>query len=468
MKPLVSVIVPIYNAASYLQETLDSILASTYRPIEVIMMDDGSTDNSLSIAKNYCQLHSECQIYTQQNAGASAARNSAIRLSHGKYILPVDADNKIAPQYIAEAVEVLDTNPDIKIVSCRAEFFGERTGEWKFPPFSKQLLARKNMIDTCAMYRRIDWDKTSGYMEDCGAREDWDMWLSLLESGGNFYRLPNIRLYYRVQKTSKRVKDRALKKELVNQINRRHPAYIQKHLGGPLHYHRSWSRFINFFRSEKIVGNFSEWEEGDVIYAKRNTLRAYNGFIIKQFATPKLWRGIIYGWFCKSKAQRSYEYAHHLDGLTPTPMAYREVRYCGILRESWYVCQESDCKYTFNELINNPRFPQRDKILEAIGKFTAALHKHGIFHSDYSGGNILFNDDGSKIQIIDLNRIHFYKSVSIKKGLKNFERLNIDRNALSIIGTAYAQSMNIDTQYAIDYIIAHRWKKHMKENITNL
>ena len=82
MKPLVSVIVPIYNAASYLQETLDSIIASTYRPIEVIMMDDGSTDNSLSIAKNYCQLHSECQIYTQQNAGASAARNSAIRLSH--------------------------------------------------------------------------------------------------------------------------------------------------------------------------------------------------------------------------------------------------------------------------------------------------------------------------------------------------------------------------------------------------
>ena len=468
MKPLVSVIVPIYNAAPFLAEALDSIITSTYRPIEVIMIDDGSTDNSLSIAQLYCQQHSECKVIIQKNAGASAARNSGIRLSHGKYILPVDADNTIDPLYIAEAVEILEKNLNIKIVSCRADFFGAKTGEWKFPPFSKKLLARKNMIDTCAMYRRSDWNQTSGYMETCGAREDWDMWLSLLETGGDFYRLPNIRLHYRVQKVSKRIKDRSLKKELITQINKRHSKYIETYLGGPLHYHRSWSRFINFFRSEKIVGNFSEWEEGDVIYAKRNTLRAYNGFIIKQFATPKLWRGIIYGWFCKSKAQRSYEYAHHLDGLTPTPMAYREVRYCGILRESWYVCQHSECKYTFNDLIHNPKFPQRDKILNAIGNFTAILHKRGILHLDYSGGNILFNEDGSKIQIIDLNRIRFYKQISIQRGLKNLERLNIDRNALSIIGTAYAQSMNIDTQYAIDYIITHRWKKHMKENITNL
>ena len=66
MKPLVSIIVPIYNAASYLQETLDSILASTYRPIEVVMVDDGSKDNSLRIAQDYCANHFECVPFNDE------------------------------------------------------------------------------------------------------------------------------------------------------------------------------------------------------------------------------------------------------------------------------------------------------------------------------------------------------------------------------------------------------------------
>ena len=468
MKPLVSVIVPIYNAASYLQETLDSILASTYRPIEVVMVDDGSKDNSLSIAESYCKLHLECRVIAQNNQGVSAARNTAIREAKGTYILPVDADDKIADTFIQKAVDIIEKSDNIRIVGCRCWMFGAVNKEWKLPQFSHALLARKNMIPAAALYRKVDWEHCGGYCEEEIYREDWDFWINMMELGGTFYKINEVLFYYRISTNSRRSLAKGRKRRIIDAINRRHPDYIQKYLGGPLHYHRSWSRFINFFRSEKIVGNFSEWEEGDVIYAKRNTLRAYNGFIIKQFATPKLWRGIIYGWFCKSKAQRSYEYAHHLDGLTPTPMAYREVRYCGILRESWYVCQHSECKYTFNDLIHNPKFPQRDKILNAIGNFTAILHKRGILHLDYSGGNILFNEDGSKIQIIDLNRIHFYKQISIKKGLKNFERLNIDKNALSVIGTAYAQAMHIDTKYAIDYIVAHRWRKHIKLNITNI
>ena len=468
MKPLVSVIVPIYNAASYLQETLDSILASTYRPIEVVMVDDGSKDNSLSIAESYCKLHLECRVIAQNNQGVSAARNTAIREAKGTYILPVDADDKIADTFIQKAVDIIEKSDNIRIVGCRCWMFGAVNKEWKLPQFSHALLARKNMIPAAALYRKVDWEHCGGYCEEEIYREDWDFWINMMELGGTFYKINEVLFYYRISTNSRRSLAKGRKRRIIDAINRRHPDYIQKYLGGPLHYHRSWSRFINFFRSEKIVGNFLEWEEGDVIYAKRNTLRAYNGFIIKQFATPTLWRGIIYGWCCKSKAQRSYEYAHRLDGLTPRPIAYREVRYCGILRESWYVCQQSECKYTFNDLINHPKFPQRDNILNAIGNFTAILHKRGILHLDYSGGNILFNEDGSKIQIIDLNRIRFYKRISIQRGLKNFERLNIDKNALSIMGNAYAQAMNIDTQYAVDYIIAHRWRKHIKENITNL
>jgi serine/threonine protein kinase len=110
----------------------------------------------------------------------------------------------------------------------------------------------------------------------------------------------------------------------------------------------------------------------------------------------------------------------------------------------------------------------RNQILKAIGCFTAELYKRGIYHQDYSGGNILFNEDGSKIEVIDLNRIKFYRHMPLKKGLRMFERLNIDKEALSILGAAFAQSLGLDKEFVINYITTHRWKKHIKQGITNL
>ena len=472
MKPLVSVIVPIYNAAPFLRETLDSIVASTYRPIEVVMVDDGSHDDSLTIAQSYCKQYTECQVIAQDNKGVSAARNTAIKAAKGTYILPVDADDKIADTFIEKAVEVIEHDNNIRVVGCRCWMFGAVDKEWKLPDFSHSLLARKNMIPATALYRKADWERCGGYCEEEIYREDWDFWLSMMELGGTFYRLNEILFYYRIAPLhstgSRRVLAKGRKKIIVDAINRRHPEYLKKYLGGPLHYHRSWSRIINFFRSEKQVGNYFDWEKGEIIYAKRNTLRRYNHFISKQFATPSLWRGIIYGWFCPSKAKRSFEYAHRLDTLTPQPIAYREVRYCGVLRESWYVCQKSECKYTFNDLIHNKTFPNRELILQAIGRFTAELYQRGVFHQDYSGGNILFNEDGSKIEIVDLNRIKFYRKMPLKKGLQLFERLNIDKEALSILGATFAQPLGLDKDFVIDYIIQHRWRKHVKQGITNL
>lgn len=468
MKPLVSVIIPIYNAEPYLKETLDSVLCSTYRPIEVVMVDDGSSDNSLAIAQKYCAEHLECHILSQPNQGVSAARNNAIKHAKGTYILPVDADDKIGSTYIQKAVEILEKHPEVRIVGCRAWMFGDVDKEWILPKFSHSLLARKNMIPATALYRKTDWERCGGYCETDIFREDWDFWLSIMELGGTFHKIDEILFYYRITKGSRRTLAKSKKKLIIDAINQRHPEYLKKHLGGPLHYHRSWSRFINLFRSEKTIGEYKHWQEGDIIFSNRNILRKYQNTICKQFATPNILRGIIYGWFAASKACRSYEYAQKLGDLTPMPIAYKEVRYAGILRDSWYVCQHSDCTHTFNELISNATFPKRAQILESIGRFTAALHKQGVLHQDYSGGNILFNEDGSRIQVIDLNRIRFKKYIPIEVGLKNFERLNIDKQALTIIGQAYAKVMGIDPEYAVEYMITHRWKKHIKKGITNL
>ena len=119
-------------------------------------------------------------------------------------------------------------------------------------------------------------------------------------------------------------------------------------------------------------------------------------------------------------------------------------------------------------MILNKSFPNREQILQSIGRFTAELYKRGIYHQDYSGGNILFNEDGSKIEIIDLNRIKFYRKMPLTKGLQLFERLNIDREALSILGATFALPLGLDKDFVINYIITHRWKKHVKQGITNL
>lgn len=470
MKPLVSVIVPLYNMESFIEETLQSISASTYPNYEIVVMDDGSTDASLSIARHFAAAnhHVTIQVLTQPNQGASEARNNAIRQAHGAYILPIDADDLVSPDYISQAVEILERHTDVLVVGCEVEMFGNTNRRIDYPSFSLQRLARKNMIAAPSMYRKADWERAGGYCKEIKGREDWDFWLSIFAEGGQFVRLPFVGIYYRVHSGSKRLRTQRYKHELIEQLNRRHAHYMQRYLGGPLHYHRSWSRVINFFRSEKQVGNYSDWEKGETIYAKRNTIRRYNNLISKEFAIPSLWRGIIYGWFCPSKAKRSYTFAKRLEGLTPQPIAYREVRYCGVLRESWYVCQESECKYTFNDLIHNKIFPNREQILQAIGHFTAELYKCGIYHQDYSGGNILFNEDGSKIEVIDLNRIKFYKKMPVKQGLQLFERLNIDKAALTTLGRSFAQSLELNEDSVCEYIITHRWKKHVKQGITNL
>ena len=466
MKPLVSVIVPLYNAAPYVREALESIVASSYRPIEVVVMDDGSTDDSMRVAQAFAETHPEVRVLHQANAGVSAARNRAIDAAQGVYILPVDADDKISPDYIAHAVEAMQD--DVRAVGCRALFFGAKEGEWKLPPYSPELLARKNMIPITTLFRKADWQRAGGFHEEEIYREDWSFWLSIMELGGRYVRLDEIGLYYRVLPGSRRSKAKQQKKVIVDAMNRLHPDFMEKYLGGPLHYHRSWSRLLNRFRSVRQTGEWHKWYPGKIIFQRRNTLWETDGAVVKQFAVPHWLRGLWYGLIGKSKARRSYEYALRMEGLTPSPIAYREVRQFGVLRESWYVCRQSECAHTFNELIDAPEFPHRKEILEAIGRFTASLHQKGILHRDYSGGNILFNDNGSRVEVIDLNRIRFSRHLSRQQRLCNFERLNIDREALRVMATAYASAMGEEAQADADFIIAHRWYKHVKQGITHI
>lgn len=244
-RPLVSIITPVYNMEAFLAETLDSVLSSDYQNIEVILMDDGSKDRSREIARQYAAKDPRVKACSQPNAGACAARNHAIMLARGKYILPVDADDLISPTFISQAVTLLEQSPDLKVVCPQGEFFGERTGKWHLPAFSRHLLARRNMIPVTAVYRKTDWERVGGYCEEIIAREDWEFWISILKDGGDVVRTEETGLYYRVRSDGKRFADRKLKRHVVNVLNKRHADFFERELLGPLHYHRSWSRILN-------------------------------------------------------------------------------------------------------------------------------------------------------------------------------------------------------------------------------
>ena len=243
----VSIIIPCYNHAMFIEETLRSALASTYSPIEIIIINDGSTDNSEEIAQKYSREFPNIFYISQTNQGPAAARNNGIRSAKGKYILPLDADDRISNDYIEKAVTVLSNNLDVKLVYCEAEFFGERTGKWNLPSFSRKYLARENLIFPTAMYRKSDWEKTGGYDERMTwGWEDWEYWISLLKDGGNAVKLPITGFFYRVRKGSRRKStNREAKRKTVALINEKHLDFEKKYLHGPLHINRSWSATIN-------------------------------------------------------------------------------------------------------------------------------------------------------------------------------------------------------------------------------
>lgn len=470
-RKLVSVIVPFYNMEAFLEETVNSVLKSTYPCLEVVLMNDGSTDRSCEIASRLAAQHPAVKFYTQENKGVSAARNQAISLSEGFYILPVDGDDLIGEEFISQAVEVLDRQPDVKAVCGKSMFFGDRSGEWKLRPFSLHLLARKNMMNICALYRKQDWQRIGGYCENIIAREDWEFWISLLKDGGEVVKLPVISLYYRIRNNSKRVKDRSLKKHVIDVLNQRHPEFFQRELGGPLRYQRSWSRLLNIWSGwvnpirfglnpsfrELVPFVFSLPslfdKTGSLLYKGRNELRecevAGKQLVVKSYATPNWPNRFAYGRIRSSKAERAYRYAEMFrqNGIgSPEPVAFFTQGKHFLFDKGYFVCLKSTCPYTYRDLLSRP-FPRETEILQAIARTTARMHEAGFLHKDYSAGNILFDDRQPEIQveIIDLNRMRL-GSIGMREGCRNFERLPGKEDWLKVMAEIYATERRFDVK----------------------
>lgn len=203
MENLVSIIIPCYNQGEFLEECLSSVYDSSYKQIEVIIINDGSTDNSKEIIEAL-SFNFNFKFIHQENSGPSIARNNAIQASSGAYVLPLDADDLIGTNYIEKAVEVLENQDSVGIVYCNAELFGEKSGIWNLPSFSLDRMLTENLIFNCALFRRSDFDKTIGYNPNMKEGwEDWDFWLSILELKKEVVKLELVGFYYRIRSNSR-------------------------------------------------------------------------------------------------------------------------------------------------------------------------------------------------------------------------------------------------------------------------
>lgn len=203
-EPIVSIIIPSYNSDQFLSETLDSVINQKYKNWECIIVDDGSTDSTESLVKSFVKKDKRFKYIFQENAGPSVARNKAIDNSHGEFILPLDSDDLISEDYVLDAVAVFKKDPEVKLVYCLAELFGELTGKWDLPEYSYEGILFRNCIFCTAMYRKSDFEKTAGYNSNMKKTyEDWDFWLSLLRPDDKVVRIPRVHFFYRIRNKSR-------------------------------------------------------------------------------------------------------------------------------------------------------------------------------------------------------------------------------------------------------------------------
>jgi O-antigen biosynthesis protein len=175
-----SVVITTYNYASYLPESVESALSQTASAVEVIVVDDGSTDDTQQVLDGFA---GRIRVYRQENAGVSAARNAGAELARGRYVVFLDADNRLRPTFVDRCLAALEADPAAGFAFTQLAYFGDFDGTSSVGPYDLQHLLDRNCIDVCALVRR---DLATTYGFDEGHRtflEDWDFWLTLAEHG---------------------------------------------------------------------------------------------------------------------------------------------------------------------------------------------------------------------------------------------------------------------------------------------
>ena len=210
--PLVSVIIPVYNGERYLRQAIESVLAQSYRPIEILVVDDGSTDGTADIARSY----PEVRYIHQANQGQGAAMNAGIKVSGGEYISFLDADDLWPPDKLRIQAEYLFKNPQVGYVIAKLRNFLEPGVLAPVPTTRDLMLTDYTALSTgTLMARKAVFDRVGGFDIHYGHAKDVDWFIRAKEAGIQMAILPEVLLLRRLHETNRSYRTKARTSEFL-------------------------------------------------------------------------------------------------------------------------------------------------------------------------------------------------------------------------------------------------------------
>ena len=277
--PLISVIVPCYNQAQYLDECLQSVLDQTYTDWECIIVNDGSPDNIEDIAKKWVEKDSRFKYLHKENGGLSSARNAGIEIATGEWILPLDADDKIGDQYLELAEKEFEK---YDLIYSRLQLFGSLDKELHVRNFSVDELLFFNPFFCSCFYLKKNWQEIGGYDETMKkGMEDWEFWIRMVYNNPSTIKVKKIDylgFFYRRKTTSMNTiinDNKQIQNEIKNYIVTKHASlysskidFVNKLILDKNRIEKHYQKYNNLFSKNFI---------GKILYGIANKINHYAG-----------------------------------------------------------------------------------------------------------------------------------------------------------------------------------------------
>lgn len=270
---LVSVIIPAFNAEETIEESLVSVAKQSHTKLEVIVIDDGSSDNTGAVVNAFCLANPllTLSLITQKNQGSSKARNEGLGKSQGEFIVFLDADDRLHPEYINSCLKKFEENKRLNLVYSGIQNFGRESNAFLFKEFNLSSFLRENVIPVFAMVRRQQVKELDGFDESLKNHEDWELWIRVVQRfGAEVFQIPKHLYYYRKRDNKDSLTDLSQANHTIEAsfyyiFNKHYVFYLQEGLGiydlfvkSKYHekYYKTWYRDFfynvkNFFRAGK-------------------------------------------------------------------------------------------------------------------------------------------------------------------------------------------------------------------------
>jgi glycosyltransferase involved in cell wall biosynthesis len=217
----VTVVIACHDYGRFLTEAVDSALGQSGGAPELVVVDDGSTDEATLGVLEELERR-PVQVLRQPNLGVAAARNAGLEQATTPYVLMLDADDRLAPEALSLLRAVLDADEQLGFAYGHMRFFGDWEGVMRFPSYHPYRLLFRHIIGLSALARREVLVQAGGFDVDFPHYEDWELWVAALAQGWQGRQIDAVTLEYRRHVGAKQVDDRHAYRRAVRQLRRKH------------------------------------------------------------------------------------------------------------------------------------------------------------------------------------------------------------------------------------------------------